>query len=210
MGYAVRTYYNDLPLLYNSVKTPWGIITSAFVYDGAGNVEYYGLYASVFIASNAAYVRSLRVSRYLVVTGFSLISAIIANLINLGSYALNNPNGFDYGQSGIVYGFIGSMAIFIFFDVAFYLLIAIRKAINKSSGFEEIKTVKSKFRKVLTYIFTTISFCLTFVYLLINRSSFFSVGPGVDSLVHAISFVTGLVLPFIIIWRYKERFPWIF
>ena len=209
IGYAVKTYCDDLPLLYNSLKTPWGIITAAFVYDGAGNIESYAVYASVFMASNAAYVRSMRVPRYFVVTAFSLISAILGNLINLGLYVVKYPNGFDYGQSGIVYGFIGSMAIFIFFDFTFYLLMTIRKAIKKSSGIKKISTVKSKFRKILTYFFTTISFGLTFVYLIIDRSSFFSIGPGVDAFVHAISFAIGVILSLIMILRYKERVLWI-
>ena len=124
VGYTVKHYVANLPILYNSLKTPWGVITGLFVYDGVENAIFYAFFAFLFIATNAAYARSLRVYRYLLTMAVSLAAALIANIADLAVFVVKYPNGFGVGQSGILYGFMGAIALF---DFMVYLLLAAKK-----------------------------------------------------------------------------------
>ena len=60
VGYAVKKYSANISIFYDSLKTPWGIVTAPFVYDGVANAVVYAFFVILFIAANAAYSRSLQ------------------------------------------------------------------------------------------------------------------------------------------------------
>ena len=207
-GYAVRYYSANMSILYNSLKTPWGVVTALFVYDGVDNAIVYAFFVILFIAANAAYGRSLRVERYFLTTGASLVAAVIGNIASLGLFVVKYPNGFDVGQSGIVYGFIGAIAAIAFFDIVFYLLLAIKKVRKKPPRIIMKNRVGGRLRRAITYIFTTLTFLFTIVYAVADFPAFFSVAPGIDSLVHIVSFLAGAIVSSYLLYRYRDRMLW--
>lgn len=204
-GYAVRYYSANISILYNSLKTPWGVVTALFVYDGVDNAIVYAFFVILFIAANAAYGRSLRVERYILTTGASLVAAIIGNIASLGLFVVKYPNGFDVGQSGIVYGFMGAIGIIAFSDIFLYCQQEIKKIRKKPLGTIMKNRVGGRLRRVITYIFTTLTFLFTFVYAVADHPAFFSVAPGIDSLVHVVSFGAGAIVSLYILYRYGDR-----
>ncbi len=208
VGYAVKQYVVNLSMLYNSLKTPWGIVTALFVYDGAENAIIYAFFAILFIAANAAYSRSLRVDRYFLTMAVSLIAALIGNIADLVVFVVKYPNGFGVGQSGIVYGFMGAIGATAFFDFLIYLLLAVRKVRKRPLGLIMKNRTGGRLRRVITYIFTTLTLLLTVVYAIADLPAFFSVAPGVDSFVHVASFGTGALISLYLAYRYRDRLLW--
>ena len=196
-------------MLYNSLKTPWGVITAMFVYDGSANIVVYALFASFFIGANAAYDRSIRVDRYSLTICLSICAAIIANIANLGLYAIVNQNSSAYGQSGIVYGFMGAVTAITLFDFLIYSLILIRRVRKHPIGLRIRKISVRKFRKVTTSMFVVLILLFTIVYAFIDPRNFFSVAPGVDSFVHLISFGSGAIISVCLLYKYREKLMWI-
>ena len=178
------------------------------MYDGDGNIVAYSFFASFFIGVNAAYDRSIRANRYSLAICLSIFSAIIANISNLVLYVIVNKNGSAYGQSGIVYGFMGAVTAMTFFDFLIYLLIFIRRVRKHPIGLKIKKISNRKSRKVATSTFMVFTLLFTIVYVLIDPLNFFSVAPGVDSFVHLISFGTGAIVSVGILYKYKERLMW--
>ncbi len=209
IGYAVKIHFTNIAILYDSLKTPWGVITSMFVYDGDGNIVAYALFAGLFMGANAAYDRSIRVNRYLLVICSSIFAAIIANISNLGLYAVVNQNGSAYGQSGIVYGLIGAVTAITLFDFGIYLLILYRRARKQPIALRIKKISDRKSRKVTTSTFVVFTLLFTVIYVIIDPFNFFSVAPGVDSFVHLISFGGGAIASIYILYKYKERLMWV-
>ena len=208
VGYAVKHYVVNLSILYNSLKTPWGIVTALFVYDGVENAIIYAFFAILFIAANAAYARCLRVDRYTLTLTVSLVAALTGNIADLAVFVVKYPNGFGVGQSGIVYGFMGAIGAIAFFDFLMYLLLAVRKVRKKPIGLIMKNRTGGRLRRIVTYIFTTLTLLFTVIYAIADLPAFFSVAPGVDSFVHVASFGTGALISLYLVYRHRDRLLW--
>lgn len=208
-GYLVLKYTANTPILYNTIKTPWGIITSMFIFDGDGNVVDYAIYALVFCAANVRYSRFMRVKRYLLSIWVSLLSAVIGNVINLIVYWLSAPNGYSLGQSGIVYGFMGALAFIALFDILFYLSYSYHKRKKEISTFNIKRGGSEKARGLVTCVFTVLLFGITIIFLVVDFPLFFSVAPGVDSFLHFISFLSGFLIASVYIILFGDKLWWL-
>lgn len=208
VGYVVLKYSPNIASLYVSTKTPWGVITAMFIDDGAANGESYAFLAFLFIAANAAYSRSLRVGRYLVSIGNSLAAGLVANLVNLVLFVVKVPNGYSLGQSGIVYGFWGTIGIMAFSDLFMYAKFFFRKIRKKDIRAIVKNRTGGRVRMAITYVFTIILFLFTFVYVFADLPAFFSFAPGVDSFVHIISFGAGGMMTLYVLYRHWDQLFW--
>ncbi len=209
IGYVVKAHFTNVAILYDSLKTPWGVITAMFVYDGDANIIVYALFADFFIGANAAYDRSIRAKRYLLTICLSICAALLADIANLGLYALSNRNGSGFGQSGIVYGFIGAVTAVTLFDFLTYLLILIRRVRKKPIGFRMRKMSDRRSRRVTTGIFTIFILLFSIFYALIDPRNFFSIAPGVDSFVHLVSFAIGAIFSIYLIYKYRTSLTYL-
>jgi hypothetical protein len=208
-GYAVARYSPDISNLYDPLKTPWGVITAMLIYDGEANGESYAILAFLFILENAAYRRYLRVGRYIVSVWASLVAPLIANIVDLALYVAKEPSGYSFGQSGIVYGFWGSIGAVAYIDLYLYVTFFFRKVRKRDIGNETRNRSGGKWRKYTTYVFTVFLFLFTFVYPIVDFPAFFSVAPGVDSLVHLISFLAGLIITIFFLYKCRDQMLWV-
>lgn len=98
-----------------SSLTPWGVVTGIFLFDGPLNVTTFFLFAAMFFSMTMWESHDERKRRSLCLLVSSFVAATIANYIWMvvtpitvsGTYVVVPAT---YGQSGVVYGVIGSFA----------------------------------------------------------------------------------------------------
>jgi hypothetical protein len=100
-----------------SIKSPWGIITSNFVYDGSGNLEAYILYTFLFLATSLAYGYGTRKKRYLTIIYSMFIGGVIANTLWLYTMFTQNNTITSAGESSVIYSLIGACFAIVLIDV---------------------------------------------------------------------------------------------
>lgn len=111
-------FHMSLAPISDSIKSPWGIITSNFVYDGSGNLEGYILYMSLFLATSSAYCYKNRKKRYLAIIYSMYLGGVIANGLWLYTMFTQGSTVTSAGESSIIYAFIGACFAIILIDTA--------------------------------------------------------------------------------------------
>lgn len=109
-------FHMSLAPISNSIKSPWGIITSNFVYDGSGNLEAYILYMSPFLATSSAYGYGTRKKRYLTIIYSMYVGGVIANGLWLYTMLTQSNSVTSAGESSVIYAFIGACFALILID----------------------------------------------------------------------------------------------
>ena len=194
----MSTFFHDTKLLYNSLSSPWGAVTSIFIYDGWQNAFSYFFLVFLALCSNAAYLRDRRTRRFQVMIASAFLGAIVGNFVQLILWTATFPTGYSLGQSGVVYAFWGSFSCFLLFDVIFTIANLIQKGRNKRP-IAGAPVFHGRLRRRLTStIVLLIAFTLTVGYLVLDPSGFFSAGPGVDSGLHALAYIFGVITTFVI------------
>ena len=101
-------YENNISAISASIQTPWGIVTSNFIFDGLNNVGTYIFYLLLLYLSNIQYQLEVRKKRYLSTVCSMFVSAIAANGIWLYMSYLSNSGITSGGESAVIFGFVGA------------------------------------------------------------------------------------------------------
>ncbi|CAC11864.1 hypothetical membrane protein [Thermoplasma acidophilum] len=206
LGYLISSY-PGADRLFNSVRTPWGFLTSIFIYDGSGNVEYFLIFAILFSAANISHARELRIKRTAVALLASVLGSIIANLLDLALFFFTDPAASSYGQSGVVYGLMGSAASMALLDIIFYILVAMGQLRHNDSSPDQGPVGHA--RNILSIASLALIFLLTFVFMALDIKAFYSIRPGIDSFVHAMAFGSSAIIFIIISYTHASDLLWV-
>lgn len=177
--------------LYLGGTTPWGIITSIFVYDGLSNITSFYLLASLYIFSTIYQTPLVRAQRSTLIVKSSYFVPVFVNVLWFAR-AYNVNGAFSYGQSGIIYAYWGIITFFSlvsFFEIFF----GWRKIKSNKASYDnkEFKTLKTK--NYFSLFFDISILILTFG-LLTNPTVFFNMSKGVNYFVHVFSFLGGIAI----------------
>ncbi len=206
LGYLISSY-PGADRLFNSVRTPWGFLTSIFIYDGSGNVEYFVIFAILFSAANISHTREFRIRRTILALSASIAGSIIANLLDLALFFFTDPAASSYGQSGVVYGLMGSAASMALLDIIFYILVPMGQLKRKDSS-QEYGMIGHA-RNILSIVSLALIFLLTFVFMALDIKAFYSIRPGIDSFVHAMAFGSSAIIFIIVSYTHASDLLWV-
>jgi len=173
--------------LCTSWSTPWGIVTSNFLFDGLdANLDvmvYYVVFAvmSIFTLPQA---KRRRVSARVALTAF--LSGVLANLVWLVGAEMEYIRGgagsppTSYGYSAVGYGLAGAATMLV-------ILVLLRNT--------QIWLRRRRDTRVMGYLMLS-GFCLFAVIILpalLGPASFLNIQQGVNYYVHSVSFFVSLV-----------------
>ena len=186
----------NVSIIGNSIKTPWGIVTSNFIYDGINNMEWYALFYISLFLSSIAYRSRVKRLRYLASLYSMFLAAIFANAIWLITIYINGSSLNNVGESAVVFGFVGAcFSLFVLDSFA-----TLSGFISKRLFRRELRTTSlksdSKYRRWIGFSVSSF-FLLAIVADLVNaRVSFFNLSPRVNYLVHILAFSIGSIITF--------------
>jgi membrane associated rhomboid family serine protease len=175
-------------LLCSARISPWGVVTSLFIYDSWTNLVSYGVLSAFFVVTHFLLSREERLRREVFFAIVMYAVAIVGNLIGI---FLAPTNG-TYGPSGALYAFWGLVSGFALF--------------NGLSVDPERKRLRLFSKNIATRawaavnLFTTVCFVL---YLGLDTSQFLSAGLGVNVFAHGIGFLGGLFSTYV--YRFLNR-----
>ena len=134
-------------LLSNSISTPWGIITSNFVYDGFQNVLAIFLFLVFLYLTNFSFGPKLRKARYIATIVSMFFGGFFANLLWFAEMLQIGSKVTSIGQSGVIYGFWGACFSLFLFDTISIVISKVTKLTGRSSSnIEILKSSRKKFR----------------------------------------------------------------
>jgi membrane associated rhomboid family serine protease len=168
-----------------SSRTPWGAVTSIFMFDTSNNIGLFADLAVVFLFSNFVYSPQETRRRCSFVVASMYVSGIIPNLLSL----VLRPNVQFYGPSGVVYGFLGvvlGLSIFNLFP-------------SKLEGlnFPKLRTYYLNLRNSTLAVLSAVVFVYVFGLFVTNPAAFLSVGPNVNVFAHSLGFILGFASTYI-------------
>lgn len=194
LGWVVSKFFPDPVLLYSSLRSPWGAVTSNFIYDGWQNALVYSILVAYALGCSAAYTLEQRAYRYRIIVISQFTGGIAASMVQLIIWYTRSQAGYSFGQSGVVYALWGSLSFFLIFGIVAdsvnlfqRLRCGPRLVLGSAPGVR-------LWRKAVSQFFLITGFLFTFGFLLLDPSGFFSAGPGIDSGLHDLSFASGLIL----------------
>jgi uncharacterized BrkB/YihY/UPF0761 family membrane protein len=142
-------FHISLAPISNSIKSPWGIITSNFVYDGYGNLEAYILYTFLFLATSSAYGYKTRKKRYLTIIYSMFIGGVMANILWLYTMYTRNSTITSAGESSVIYAFIGAYFAIVLIDAIIIVFgLPYTKLFKKKPYLHYLKSPRRKWRWV--------------------------------------------------------------
>jgi len=168
-------------LLSDSPRTPWGIVTSMFVHYSLwphylSNMISLFTFALVFALTNDSIPAMERRSRQMVFIFGMFLSGASANVVFLWT------KGFGYGASGLVYAAWGITSVFCLFNA----LLGDRQSQDVVPNHSDPSSV----RKARRNRFANFSIFVVLIgAVFLSPTLFLSAGPGVNVLVHALSFL---------------------
>ena len=186
----------NVAVISNSTRTPWGIVTSNFIFDGVNNLEWYALfYISLFCSSIAYHTRVKRI-RYLASLYSTFLAAIVANAIWLITSYINGSGLKSGGESAAVFGFVGAcFSLFVLDSFVNLLGFMSKRLFKRELRITSLKS-DSKCRRLIGFSVSSF-FLLAIVADLVNaRVSFFNLSPRVNYLVHILAFSIGSIITF--------------
>ena len=163
-----------------SSATPWGVITSLFVYNDVGQfisntIAIIGC-TFIFTVINYSDKNRRRNSFFLLFTAFFI--SILSNLL----WIRLHPDKPSVGSSGIGYTILGVDMGFALFNITYYIF----------QWITQYKTVERK--KFIDFILNSIVFYCFTIFSFYKPRMFFSIFPGVNVFVHVISFLIGFTV----------------
>jgi hypothetical protein len=180
--------------LANSVNTPWGIITSNFVFDGIQNMYAMLLFLVFLYLSNISFVLKLRKARYISTIVSMFFGGFFANFLWFNDMLKVGSTITSAGQSGVVYAFWGACFSLVLFDT---LIILIGKGVKlirkKPSQIEVLKSSRKKLRWMgaISSVLVSIS---VLADLYDGQKAFFSESPHINYFVHTAAFFSGMAI----------------
>jgi len=156
--------------------SPWGVVTSVFLYDSWLNIPAYFLILVAYV-SPSDYLKSderRKRARFALVA--MLFSAFLANSL----WLLAKPATFSWGASGVVYGLWGVLLAFTLGD-----------GMPNQIKSWDIKTWYKNRSEARFAISNLVLFASTALVIVTEPGVFLSSGPGVNVFAHGISFLGG-------------------
>ena len=203
IGEIIKILFDQkVVLLANSISTPWGIITSNFVYDGFQNIYAILLFLVLLYLTNFSFGLKLRKARYMATIVGMFFGGFFANLLWFAEMLQIGSTVTSIGQSGVIYGFWGACFSLFLFDTISIVISKVTKLTGRSSSnIEILKSSRKKFRwgGGLSSILLSI---IVIADLYDGQIAFFSELPGINYFVHIIAFLTGMIVC-VIIYRLK-------
>ncbi|MGD0145935.1 MAG: rhomboid family intramembrane serine protease [Nitrososphaerales archaeon] len=175
--------------------TPWGILTSVFLYDGWMNVPAYFLILVTYISFSDRVEPKERRGRANFALAISIASAVAANALWMGVL----PGTFSWGPSGVIYALWGVLLAFTLFD----------GMPKQPSGLNPRTWYKDK-KERGSAISNLVIFFVTAWLIFSQPAEFLSSGPGVNVFAHGVSFLGGLLATYAYRWKlkYQKRTNW--
>lgn len=193
----VTEFIPNLSRYYLSPKTPIGIFTSLFVYDGWTNIVVFMGVGIFYYISNLYVPEENQMKRTWSITLAIFSAAILANYL----WLFTDPSKPSIGQSGVVYALIGVMMIFALHNVF---------TLNKDSLKYIWKSLKTRHKAhlnklELSAVMSIPVFAIFFYQIVSSPSVFLSKGTNINYFVHGVSFLLAFYVfaPLIL---YVERF----
>lgn len=199
IGEIIKILFDQkVVILANSISTPWGIITSNFVYDGIQNIFAMLFFLVLLYLTNFSFGLELRRARYKVTIVSMFFGGFFANLLWFAEMLKIGSTVTSIGQSGVIYGFWGACFSLFLFDTISIVISKVTKLTGRSSS--NIEILKSN-RNILRWIggfFSILFSIIVLADLYDGQIAFFSELPGINYFVHIIAFLTGMVVCIIV------------
>lgn len=195
VGIIINIFFGQKVVsLANSVNTPWGIITSNFVFDGIQNMYAMLLFLVFLYLSNISFVLKLRKARYISTIVSMFFGGFFANFLWFNDMLKVGSTITSAGQSGVVYAFWGACFSLFLFDT---LIIVIGKGIKLTgkspSNIEILKSSIKKFRWAGGSF--SVFFSITVLADLYDgQKAFFTELPHINYFVHIAAFFSGMAI----------------
>lgn len=187
-------FHISLAPISNSIKSPWGIITSNFVYDGYGNLEAYILYTFLFLATSSAYGYKTRKKRYLTIIYSMFIGGVMANILWLYTMYTRNSTITSAGESSVIYAFIGAYFAIVLIDAIIIVFgLPYTKLFKKKPYLHYLKSPRRKWRWVGGGFSIGLSIILL-ADLYDGQVAFFSEYSHINFTVHIYGFISGSLI----------------
>lgn len=199
IGEIIKILFDQkVVLLANSISTPWGIITSNFVYDGFPNILAMLLYLIFLYGSNLSFGLKLRKIRYISTVVSMFVGGFFANLLWFADMLKIGSTVTSIGQSGVIYGFWGACFSLFLFDTISIVISELTKLTGRSpSNIEILKSRGKKSRWIGGAVSILISI-IVLADLYDGQKAFFTELPHINYFVHIIAFLTGMVVCIIV------------
>ncbi|WMT45416.1 MAG: hypothetical protein RE469_04280 [Cuniculiplasma divulgatum] len=195
VGLLVRIFFGNAVLsLANSVNTPWGIITSNFVFDGFQNMEAMLLFLVFLYLTSVSFKIKLRNGRYIATLVSMFAGGIIANFLWFYEMFRSGSTVTSAGQSGVVYAFWGACFSLFLFDTIIIIIGKGAKLIRRNSS--QIGALKSSSKR-LRWIGGACSVVFSIIVLADlydGQRAFFSELPHINYFVHIAAFFSGVLI----------------
>ena len=172
--------------------SPWGVVTSVFLYDGWTNVPVY--FAILLIYSSFSdNVESDERRRRAHFTSIAIFgAAFTANAL----WMLVRPLTYSLGPSGVVYSLWGVLLAFTLFDG----MPKQPRSLNPRTWYGDKKERSSAVGNLAI-------FASTAIVLALEPEEFLSAGPGINVFAHAIGFLGGYFSAQAYRWSRKREIP---
>jgi hypothetical protein len=174
-GFGASAFCNATMLCTHGT-TPWGTVTSVFLYDGWSNILLYFIILVMYIAfsDRVDSGERRRRARFGSVAIFGV--ATIANALWLHFV----PMAYSWGSSGVVYALWGFLLAFTLFDG----MPRNPKSLDPRTWYASKQERGSAMGNLMV-------FSMTAIMLVSGPSAFLSSGPGVNVFAHGVSFLGG-------------------
>jgi len=161
--------------------TPWGVVTSVFLYDSWMNVPAYFAILTAYISFSDRIEPKERRARARFASGAMFLAAITANVI----WVLAKPATYSWGPSGVVYALWGILFAFVFFDG----MPKQPKSLDPRSWYKD--------KKERNFAVSNLTmFAVTAAFMVLEPAQFLSAGPNINSFAHGIGFLGGYSLAY--------------
>ncbi|MEM0143474.1 MAG: hypothetical protein QXL94_05940 [Candidatus Parvarchaeum sp.] len=167
----------------SSVHNPMGVLTSIFLFDGIGNIVGAFVYFLVFVLADLMLYDEIKRKRIVFASIYMYVGGVAANLFGL----ITMPRVIFYGQSGVVYSFMGIVFGFIVLN----LFSAVRNV--KKGTIKRLGSKKYSYYKRFSLYFNLIFFIIILLEVVIEPSLFLSKALGVDTPIHGVAFLLGIL-----------------
>ena len=175
----------------SNIATPWGALTSVFMFDGWNNASFFVELGVMFLATNFVYSEHETRGRCKYAFLSMFVCGILPNVILLAI----RPNWTIYGSSGVIYSFLGIVMGLSFFNML--------PPTFKGLTVGRLKAYYSSSRSLALLSLNAIVFVSLFFFLFTNADLFFSSGPNVNVFAHALGFGFGFFSTYA--YRYYTR-----
>lgn len=189
--------HGNVKPISNSINTPWGVITSNFIFDGFNNIFAYSFFLILLWLTSLSYKFEVRKERYKATIYGMFIGGFLASGLWLYQMFISNNPVTIGGNSGVVYAFWGACFFLFIVDTLVILSGVIWHKVGKETFYlERLKATKKKwwgggFVSILVSL-------IILADLYDGQKSFFSELPHYNTMVHIAGFIIGFLSSLVI------------